>query len=216
MTLSPEAPDSTPARHRQSLRRAQAALIVWALVPVLMLAALAAYTLGASRAQHVQRAEALSQNLASALARGVSADIYRIDATLSSIVDLSQQSLRSGKLDTAMVAALVDAHVRRHPELDGIRITDADGVTVVGSNIPGQPPLSMADRDWFQFQRSNTANDLFMSQPLQRKVNGQWVVSLSRRYVDAQGQFAGAVSAAVSLAYFDRQLQAVDAGATAS
>ena len=68
---------------------------------------------------------------------------------------------------------------------------DAQGTTLVGDNRPGEPPINLADRDWFITQRGNTSGGLVMSQPLQRKIDGVWVVSFSRRITDAQGRFAG-------------------------
>jgi PAS domain S-box-containing protein len=41
---------------------------------------------------------------------------------------------------------------------------------------------------------------------------GAWILSFSRRYRDAQGAFAGSVSASVPVAYLQRHLQGVDVG----
>jgi diguanylate cyclase (GGDEF)-like protein/PAS domain S-box-containing protein len=70
----------------------------------------------------------------------------------------------------------------------------------------------MADREWFQFQRDSPTPDLYTSRPLRSKLGKTWIVSFSRRYRDAQGRFAGAISAALPLSYFQTQLEAIDAG----
>ena len=43
--------------------------------------------------------------------------------------------------------------------IDNVRVTNREGLTLVGPNPPGQPPLNMADRDWFQWQRDHPAGD---------------------------------------------------------
>ncbi len=205
-------PGSVPLPFAGPLRRA---LLLWALVPVLLVVALAVYSLAASRNQYDRRAELLSQNLAAALERAVSADVQKIDFALVSIVE--QLQLRpprdGGRVDFDAARDVVQRYSLRFPELHGIRVTDRDGSTLIGSTLPGQPPLNLAHGDWFRIQRDNTAGTLHMSAPLRGELSGAWLVSLSRRYTDAQGRFAGVVSATLPLGYFERQLQAIDVGA---
>ena len=201
--IDPTAP--TPPRLR-------VAVVLMAIVPVLMLIALGVYALATSHEQYRARAELLSQNLAAAVAGRLSSDVEKFDLALTTIVDLLERQLANGGLDTPSASALIAAQVRRHPELDGIRVTDRHGVTIIGSSLPGQAPLDMSDRDWFIWQRDNVRDDLHMSAPLRNKLAGLWILSYSRRYRDAQGQFAGAISAAVPLAYLQRQLAAIEVG----
>ncbi len=183
-----------------------------AIVPVLALGLLASYTLSASHRQFEQRAEALTQNLAAALERSVTADIEKIDVALVSVADHLEAQLARGPLDLAVAKVYLERQTERRPELNGIRITDDQGLIILGPGISSKDGISVADRKWFQAQRDNPASDLYTSQPLRSKLGGGWIVSFSRHYHDARGRFAGAVSAALPLTYFQGQLQAIDVG----
>ena len=159
-----------------------------AIVPVLMLIALGVYALATSHEQYRARAELLSQNLAAAVAGRLSSDVEKFDLALTTIVDLLERQLASGGLDTPSASALIAAQVRRHPELDGIRVTDRRGVTVIGSSLPGQAPLDMSDRDWFIWQRDNVRDDLHMSAPLRNKLAGLRPHRHSRRNTEENQQ----------------------------
>ena len=208
----PTSSSPLPAATHQLPLRVRATLLLWALVPAVAIVALAAYAVQSGREQHGRRAELLSQNLASALDNTVGAEVAKLDIALVTIADLAQQQLAARGLDLPALTKVVQAQRQRHPELSGIRVLDAQGTTLVGDNRPGEPPINLADRDWFITQRGNTSGGLVMSQPLQRKIDGVWVVSFSRRITDAQGRFAGVVSAAMPLQLLQRHLQAVDVG----
>jgi len=201
-----------PTAVDRPVQNVRATLLLWALVPVLAVVALAVYAVQAGQAQHERRAELLAQNLSHAVAQTVESDVGKFDIALITIADLLQQQLAQQRPDLAAADRLVRAQARRYPELSSIRIVDAQGTTLVGDNLPGQPPLNFADRDWFIQQRDNSTGALVMSAPLRSKLDGAWVVSFSRRYVDAQGRFGGAVSAALPLAVLERQLQDIDVG----
>jgi PAS domain S-box-containing protein len=192
--------------------RLQAMLVLWVLVPVLMIAALASYALVTSHGQYERRAELLTQNLVGALERSLSSDVEKIDDALISVANHLESQLAKGRLDVAAADAYVKAQLAMRAELHGIRITDREGITLVGPNIAGQPPLSMADRAWFQWQRDNAGNEIHMSLPLRGKLTNEWIVSFSRRYRDARGDFAGAISASVLLGYFQDELAAIAVG----
>ncbi len=209
--MPPLVPRPPPAAERPN-RRVRVPLLLWALVPALAVVALAAYAVQSGRALHERRAELLTQNLANALHHSVASDIEKLDIALVMLADQAQQQLAGRGLDLAALGRTLQAQVQRHPELGGIRIVDAGGTTLVGENIPGQPPLNFADRDWFLQQRDNTGGSLVMSAPLRNKLEAAWVVSFSRRITDAQGRFAGVVSAALPLDVLQQQLRAVDVG----
>jgi PAS domain S-box-containing protein len=189
-------------------------LTLAALLPVLMLAALAGYALVSSRSQFEHQAELLSQNLVAALERSVTADIEKIDIALTTVVDHLERQLAGGRLDVAQARSLVQAQVGTRPELNGLRVVDREGLILIGPSLPGQPPVSMADRRWFQWQRASPDHGLHMSLPMRSKFDSTWIVSFSRGYRDAQGAFAGAISASVPLDYLRRQLQALEIGPT--
>ncbi len=88
------------------------------------------------------------------------------------------------------------AGVASIPQVRAMRIIDASGIVRYTSDdtVPVGKDLSM--RSYFVAQQSSAADDLFISPPL-FTVSGRSAVIVSRKIVDAQGRFAGIVSAGV-------------------
>jgi diguanylate cyclase (GGDEF)-like protein/PAS domain S-box-containing protein len=201
-----------PARRLASARVLRVLLWVGALFPALTIVVLASVALARSRAQYEQRAELLTQNLAAALDRSVSANIEKVDLTLTTLVDHLEAQLESSQLNPVALSALLRLQIQHRPELESLRITDAQGHAILGSDLPGPGLVDFSDREWFVAQRDRAQTGLYMSHPLVSKYRGDWIVSFSRRYRTPQGRFAGAVSAALPLTFFERELRAVDVG----
>jgi len=114
-------------------RRLRAALWLAAVLPVLLLCALGIYVLQQSRLHYVERAELLTQNLAGALDRSVSANVEKIDLMLSSVADHLEQQLAGGRLDLAKANAHIESQVARRAHIEGLLATDAEGHGILGT-----------------------------------------------------------------------------------
>lgn len=200
--------DTAPA----APRRAWSAVLVGAVVSAALLCGLAGFALLQGRAQYEERAALLAQNLAAAIDHSVSANVEKVDMALSSIVDHLERQLAHGSIDRDEANAYIHAQAAGRSELEGVRVTDAQGLGILGPGLVDRAPVNFAEREWFQAQRDRADAGFYLSTPLVSKITGGWIVSFSRRYRDTQGRCAGAVSAAVPLAYFSRQLQSVDVG----
>ena len=187
-------------------------LLVGALLPALASCAIAVFALRQSRTQYEQRAELLTQNLAAALDRSVSANVEKIDLALSSLVDHLELQLASGALDMGAANGRIGSQLVHRPEIDSLRVTDAQGQAILGPGLSTQQTVDFSNRVWFIAQRDRPDAGLFMSRPLISQYNGSWIVSFSRRYRYPDGRFAGVVSAAVPLSTFARELSAIDVG----
>ncbi len=188
-------------------------VLVLAVLPAALFFALAHVSLSTSRSQYEQRAELLTQNLGEAIEQGLAANFAGIDLALGTVVSMVERRLRGGSLDLRDVDAVVQGMLARRADMAAIRITDAQGRAMPGPGLPaGEPAVSYADRDWFQAHRDGSAQGLVMSRPLVGKVAAVWLVSLSRRYSDADGRFAGTVVASVPLSALQTRLQAVNVG----
>ncbi|MEN9628024.1 MAG: hypothetical protein RJA10_1251, partial [Pseudomonadota bacterium] len=205
-------PALPPSTVRDATRRLHAGVLLAAAVPVLALLTLVIYLLDNSREQRRDAALLTARNLVSALERGLSVDIERIDLALVSIVDQLERQAPGQRPDLDAIRSSIQAAEQHQAALNTIRVTDRTGLTLIGPNRPGEPPLKMDDREWFQWQRDQGDGTLYLYGPLRNKMAGAWILSLSRRYRDAQGAFAGSVSAPVPVAYLQRHLQDVDVG----
>jgi diguanylate cyclase (GGDEF)-like protein/PAS domain S-box-containing protein len=195
-----------------SRRRLHVGWGVVALMPALLFFTLGAYALLTSRTQYEQRAELLSQNLTHALEHSLSANIEKIDLVLNAVVDDLEHQLTSGPLDLALANARLQSQAAGRAELAGVRVTDAKGIAILGPGVDTRSPPDFSTREWFMVQRDSPDTGLHVSHPLISKLSSAWIISFSRRYRTPQGEFAGAVSAAVPLSFLNEQLLAVDAG----
>ncbi|UCJ16938.1 diguanylate cyclase [Pseudomonas sp. MM211] len=99
-------------------------------------------------------------------------------------------------------------------------LRDVQGFTVVGpdgraliTTIPDpNTTYSAADRDYFALHRENRNYGLFIGAPIQSRMTGEWVISLSLRLNDANGEFRGVVLATLLIERFVDFYQTIDLG----
>jgi hypothetical protein len=80
-----------------------------------------------------------------------------------------------------------------------VTIMDAQGNQLYRSRGFSIPNHNIADRSYFIAQRDDPNRGMFMSEPLTTRSEGRTAVVLSRRLDDAQGRFAGVVTATMDL-----------------
>ena len=210
MLFSPHHPPTAP--RQVSLAGMRAMVLSGGLATVLLFAALGGFGLWQSHGQYRLRAQLLTQNLASATERSLYANIEKIDGAVGAVVHHLEQNLADGQLNTPVAEVFLRSQISDRPELDGIRVVDAQGRIFLGPDVDPRHPVNVADRPWFITQRDQPIAGLVISAPLQSRITGQWVMSFSRRFVDAGGEFAGVVTAAVPLDFFQQLISGVDVG----
>jgi len=102
------------------------------------------------------------------------------------------------------------------PQVRLVTIVDAQGIQRHRSHGSSPPHLDVSDRSYFIAQRDGTARGFFMSEPLVTRSENRPGVVISRRLEDAQGQFAGVVTAIVDLEDLERFYGAVNLGQASS
>ena len=90
------------------------------------------------------------------------------------------------------------------PEVEYLRITDAQGVLRASSQPLPETPVSVGDLALFTQTRDAADRQLVVTGPFLGRISRKWVVTFSRRLSDADGRFAGVVYASVSSDYFAR------------
>jgi diguanylate cyclase (GGDEF)-like protein/PAS domain S-box-containing protein len=191
----------------------QPLIAVTTILAAVMFVALGTYAALSSRQHYDERAELLTQSLAEATERNVSANVDKIDFALTAVVRHLEDQLRRGPIDPSLADDFVRLETAQRPELKAIRATDVGGLVVVGPDRDAmQPGPFLGDRQWFKIQRAKPDAGLVMSAPLQGRFNEGWIISFSRRYVGPDGEFAGAVTAAVPVSYFARMLNGINVG----
>jgi hypothetical protein len=174
--------------------------------------AFCAHYLQQNRQQHELRAESLTQNVASALDLNVSSSVEKIDLALRTVADELERRLAEGKFDEAALTAFLARQEQRLPEIEAIRVANADGLVILGKGLIKADHVSWADRDYFQYHRDHADETLRMAEPRMGRVAKQYIVGFSRRYNMPDGRFAGVISAPVALSHFTQLLSRFDLG----
>jgi len=155
-----------------------------------------------SREQYVKRAESLTQNVANGLDQNISSLIDKIDLSLRAIIDELEQQLAGQGFDEKMINAMLMRHQERLPEVEGIRVANEDGLVIFGRGVSKASPASWKDRDYFAFHRDNPSSQLHVAEARMGRVAKQYIVGISRPYRFPDGQFAGVISAPISVEHF--------------
>jgi hypothetical protein len=72
--------------------------------------------------------------------------------------------------------------------------------------------LDYTDRDYFRYHRDHPDDVVLIGAPIQTKLNGAWVITITRRISRPDGGFAGVVGATVPLSEFQRFFETFDVG----
>lgn len=131
------------------------------------------------------------QNLASALADQTAWSWSECDLVLQRTARWypGHAQLAPATIDETLVAAVSSV-----PQLRAMRIIDAQGVVRYTSDDTVPVGRDLSERPYFVAQRRSAGDALFITQPL-LTLSGRSAVIASRKILDAQGRFAGIVTA---------------------
>ncbi|MFZ4286574.1 diguanylate cyclase domain-containing protein [Variovorax sp. HJSM1_2] len=186
-------------------------LLVDVLVIVLFVS-LAAVTLKASRESYHQRALTAGENLAQGLQQNIAAELTRVDTAMRSVIQEMRRSRSGEGFDAALTNTMLAEQMALVPELQGLRIADADGVVRFGSAVPTLAPLEIKSRAFFVRARDDVSGRLVISEPLVSRISHQQVIALARRFDNADGSFGGVIYGVLDIAHLAQQLASVDVG----
>lgn len=147
---------------------------------------------------------------------------HRIAATRVQL--LEEQTVRSFQVVDLTLVAIADAMriaplLRDHdpvfeetlrrkrdalPYVRALFVIGADGHITQDTDHPHTPRVHLADRPYFQAHARDPRLGLHVGRPLVSRSVNRWFVSMSRRFDDRHGAFAGIVVAAVEPEYFGR------------
>jgi diguanylate cyclase (GGDEF)-like protein/PAS domain S-box-containing protein len=178
----------------------------------LLLWALAALSLGDSRFQYAKTAEITTRNLAQLLEHDIAASVDRIDLALQTIQDEFQRETDSGQFRDGAFNAFIASQHAHHAEIDGIRVTNAEGVSTYGVGMARGARPSLADRDYFVTLRNDPSARLVISGPVVGRTSGKDVLVFARRLNTPTGSFAGVAYATVAMSSLSKTFLSINLG----
>jgi diguanylate cyclase (GGDEF)-like protein len=194
------------AKERRLQRWQQLALLplarAFVVLVCLSLVATDGWLIWKAREVQLRDTEIETSNLASALARQASDTLKKADTVLLDLVERLQVD-GTATADLQRLQRLMRQHVYEQAELHGLFAYDRDGNWLVNSFGEIPPGANNADREYFTYHR-NFPDDHgpHLGPPIRSRTTGDWIIPLSRRLEDAQGNFAGVALATISIDYF--------------
>lgn len=116
--------------------------------------------------------------------------LNHIVGSLATDTEISAENIRA-RLGTQAFHEKLRGVILGSPNVDVATIMDVNGNIVNFSRSYPPPPLSFADRDYFQAHRDNPGLAFHVSVPVQNKANGAWTFYLTRKLKNAAGVHVG-------------------------
>ena len=203
--------DSTPRRFATG-RPSVIRLVAGMLLVNLFVFGVAAYSLYQSKNQHEQRVAIQTKNLSESVGHTIASILDKASVALFAVKKEMERQLAGRGVDGTSLNRYIEDGATLIPELDGLRVINANGFFVYGDAVVSGAPTSVADRDYFRQARDNAEADLIISEPLLARSSNKWVFNVVRRINNPDGSFAGAVIGAVSLEYIRNMFSSFDLG----
>ncbi|AZF20984.1 sensor domain-containing diguanylate cyclase [Pseudomonas sp. R3-52-08] len=118
----------------------------------------------------------------------------------------------SGPAQIQRISALIRRQQPVMPQLSGITIYDRQGGWLMSSNRAIPAGANSSARAYFIHHRDDPSREPFIGPPIQSHTNQEWVVTISRRFDDAAGNFAGVVAVTLGVENFLRVFGTLDVG----
>jgi len=180
----------------------------------LCLVAVVGWTLLQSRLHYEQQAAVTTDNLARLMEHDTRAALRLIDQALLTVA--AQVQAGGPPATGPMLNARIEAQRARVPELDGLRVSDAQGLLTHGTGVRAQQRVNIADRDYFQRLQREPQTGLVIGAPVQGRVSGKWGLTVARPLLRPDGRFAGVVVGTVSLTHFIEEFIPLQVGTRGS
>ncbi|MGC5700525.1 GGDEF domain-containing protein [Pseudomonas sp. NFXW11] len=151
----------------------------------------------------LMQAEANSTNLTRAIAQQAEDTFMEADLVLMSLSEWIQ-ALGDGPRQRQRLQQTFARRVQALNQLSGVFLYDKHGQWVVSSFNEAPHGKDVADRDYFRFHQQNASLLVHISPAIRSRANDEWIIPISRRINDEEGNFQGVLMAGIKLAYFDQ------------
>jgi hypothetical protein len=162
----------------------------------LLLLALDIWSMQRSYDRRLQEAGRAAANMAQAVARQADDSITAADLALAFVVrrvegDLDRDDF-FGDLGEALAARAASL-----PQVAELFVFDQSGAWVANSLRVMPKDANSADAPYFVHHRDHPDMDAYIGPPVKSRINGEWVMTVSRRISRPDGSFAGVAAAPI-------------------
>lgn len=187
-------------------------LVAVVLLLNLAVISIAGWSLYQSRKHCNEQAFITAQNLTHVLERYINGVLGKIETGLLAVATEAEKHMVHGTVDAKALAPYLQRFQKDLPDVDGYRLTNAQGEYIYGIGVAPEKRISTADRDFFIRLRDNPDLTTTISKPLVSRISGKWVIIVAKRINRPDGSFAGVVTTPFSIEKLYQILFTIDVG----
>lgn len=166
---------------------------------------------------NIQQAEVATANTARSMAEQADTTLKTADTIVASLVERVEAEGTGPEARTRLYG-LMTSLASALPAIHEMGITDSQGNAIVKSLTANPAGLNYAERGYFRYHANHPDRGPFIGARIESKIDGSYNITVTRRINHADGSFAGVVVTSVSLSFFQRlfdQVQAKSGGVIA-
>jgi diguanylate cyclase (GGDEF)-like protein len=194
-------PQQAPGGTLKRLPLLKAAVTFIAMV-CLCLCGLLYLQLEQSRRHDLEQAEVISINLTRAMAQQAEDTFMEADLVLISLAEWIQADGYGPRQQPRLRQTFV-RRVQTLQQLSGMFLFDKHGQWVISSFDQLPRGEGVADREYFRFHQQNASLQAHIGPAIRSRADNEWIIPISRRLDDQDGNFQGVLLAGIKLKYFD-------------
>lgn len=164
-----------------------------------------------ARTQEVQQATMANTNLARAVSQQMDSMFSEVGNILTNLVyELERHEVDATLIDRLQPVLVNHVSVTEH--IHDLFVYDAKGGWLVTSQAAIPASANNSDRDYFIHHRDNASTAARIGKPIISRSSGVWVIPISKRFNDADGNFAGVVLATITVDYLKQVISEFEIG----
>ena len=211
MTVLPTTPSLISSRPRPFRRlRWLSWTIALALFLSTALVGIEAWQMWHVRETSLRSAKIVTAGLTESLSQQFETTLRTADTVVGSLV-LRVENEGINAESVQRLYGLMTSLAHALPAIHEMGLTDKDGNAIVKSLVPHPVGMNYNERDYFRYLKSHDTRDVFIGRPVRSKVDGSLNITVSRRVNDRNGRFAGVVVTSVSMQFFRRLFDTLQA-----
>ncbi|ASU38850.1 diguanylate cyclase [Herbaspirillum sp. meg3] len=154
-----------------------------------------------ARATQLDEARSTTTNISRALAQHAEDTFKAADTAL---IGMSEKLEYDGREPAALrrLERFLALQVSELTQLHALFVIDKEGNWIVNSEKMVRANVNSKDRAYFIYHQTHANGLPHIDNPIQSRVTGEWIVTISRRLNKPDGSFDGVVMAAIKLNYF--------------
>jgi diguanylate cyclase (GGDEF)-like protein len=153
-----------------------------------------------AREHEIRQATISNTNLAQAVSQQMDSMFSEVGNILSNIANEFERNDVDAGLVERLQPVLV-SHATLTAHIHDIFVYDAQGAWLVSSQAAVPVAANNSDRDYFIHHRRSPSATTLIGKPIVSRSTGLWVIPVSRRFNDWEGNFAGVVLATIKVDY---------------